>query len=330
MSMRPFRLPADLPLLMKLLPPTFEYPDHPEWSLQADEAESFLKMIKTARQLWPLIFLLGRVSPAMRDVLHGFIWEEDGQPVGVVNVSRDGASDDWIIANVGVLPAYRKRGIARQLVTAAVNFARERRARLVLLDVVAGNVPAYDLYASLGFAHFSSHVQLRHEVPAPIAEGTPASGYTATACSPQTWRPYYELARRITPAEVQQYRPIAKQQFHLPASLRMVLSLLNGLSGVRERGLLVRAADGQVVATIRLSAHVRGGGINSCTVQLDPAHGELAPYLTQYVLHTLQRLSPKNRIEWHIPSWETALIAAAKAQEFSEVCEFHSMGMKLS
>jgi GNAT superfamily N-acetyltransferase len=332
MSLRPFRLPADLSLMAKLLPVAFQYPENPDWSLQTDEIEGVLRMVKSARRLWPLFSLLMKFSPAARDVLHGCVWEEDGQPVGMVNISRDGTTDDWLIANVAVLPTYRRRGIARALVEAAISLARKHHAKGVLLDVIAGNTPAYDLYANLGFAHFTSSVQLRHAAPAPAltAEVRLPPGYTTTALSSQAWRPYFELAHRITPPEVQRFRPATEQQFRMAASIRFLLLLLNTFTGIRERGLLVRTGtDQQIVAAMRLSAHTRGAEMNTCTMWLDQAHGELASYLVRSALRMSQHWSPRSRIELTVPIWEPALVEAATANDFVLAVEGHSMGMKL-
>jgi ribosomal protein S18 acetylase RimI-like enzyme len=331
-SLRPFRLPGDFSLMAELLPAAFQYPENPDWSLQTDEVEGMLRMVNSARRLWPLFSLMMKFSPSARDVLHGCVWEEDGQPVGMVNVSRDGTTDDWHIANVAVLPRCRRRGIARALVEAAINLARKHQAEGVLLDVIAGNTPAYDLYASLGFEHFSSAVILRHAAPTAVSQAmlpVPA-GYTTTIGSSSAWRPYFELAQRITPAQVQRYRPVTEQQFRMPASLGFLLRLLNTLTGVRERGLLVRTnTDQQVVAAIRLSAHTRGTEMNSSTLWLDPAHSVLAPYLVSSVLHLSRQWSPRSRIELTVPTWEPSLIEAATASDFAPAHESYSMGMKL-
>jgi ribosomal protein S18 acetylase RimI-like enzyme len=185
MALRPFRLPADIQLMLVILPQTFQYPENPAWSLHDDELQSILSLVTTARRLWPLIALLQNVSPALRDVLHGFIWEEDSKPVGLVNISREGTSDDWVISNVGVLPDYRRRGIARKLVEAALDFARAQRARRVRLDVIAGNAPAYELYVSLGFAHFASSTTLQCDAPSPAAESSLPDGYAASPTPPR-------------------------------------------------------------------------------------------------------------------------------------------------
>jgi ribosomal protein S18 acetylase RimI-like enzyme len=332
MSLRPFRLPADLSLMAKLLPAAFQYPENPDWSLQTDEVEGILRLVKSARRLWPLLSLLMKISPEARDALNGCVWEEDGQPVGMVNISRDGSTDDWLIGNVAVLPRYRRRGIARALVEAAISLARQHHAQGVLLDVIAGNTPAYDLYANLGFENFSTSVTLRHAVSTPVstADRQFPSGYTATILSSQAWRPYFELAERITPPEIQRYRPITPQQFRMAASIRVILQLLNTFTGVRERGLLVRSAtDRQIVAAMRLSAHTRGAEMNTCSMWLDPAHQELASYLVRSALGLSHRWSPKSRVELTVPSWEPELIEAATACGFVSAHESHSMGMKL-
>jgi GNAT superfamily N-acetyltransferase len=333
MSLRPFRLPADLSLMIDLLPPSFQYPENPAWSLQDDELQSLLGLVSTARRLWPLISAMQRFTPALRDVLHGFIWEEYSRPVGLVNISRDGSGDDWVISNVGVLPEYRRRGIARKLVEAAIGLARARRGARLRLDVIAGNDPAYELYASLGFAHFATSTALQHDPPSFVANPPPPDGYAATPTPPMRWRPFFELAQRSTPPEVEAYQPVTIERFRVPASMRAMARLINSMSGVRTRGVVVREAGGsgrQIVATTKIEAHARGGGLNACTMMIDPGHGQVAPYLVGTTLHAFAQLSPRNRIECHIPNWQPALIEAARANGFSRQYESYSMGMQLN
>jgi len=52
-----------------------------------------------------------------------------------------------------VRPAARGTGLARQLVEAVLEHAQDR-VELVQLSVIAGNVPAHRLYASLGFTPY--------------------------------------------------------------------------------------------------------------------------------------------------------------------------------
>lgn len=59
------------------------------------------------------------------------------------------------IMNVAVTPSARRQGIARQLVTRALDLGRERAASKGLLEVRASNVPARRLYGELGFREVS-------------------------------------------------------------------------------------------------------------------------------------------------------------------------------
>jgi [ribosomal protein S18]-alanine N-acetyltransferase len=62
------------------------------------------------------------------------------------------AADEVHLTDLGVRRVCRRRGIGRALVCALLDEAREFRARVVLLEVRASNVPALALYASLGFS----------------------------------------------------------------------------------------------------------------------------------------------------------------------------------
>jgi ribosomal protein S18 acetylase RimI-like enzyme len=334
MTLRPFKMPGDARVLAELIPAAFQYPENPAWSIQSDEVDSILDLMRSAERLWPLFAALSVVSPAIRDAFDGFIWEEDGRAVGSVNVGRQGAGTTWLISNVAVLPAYRRRGIARKLTEAAIGLVRQRGGRTVVLDVIAGNVPAYDLYRSLGFEHFSSTLELNctGEVPAPAW----SSGFTLVPRSAFAWRPEYELARRITPAGIQRYRPVEAAGLRLPVVLRPPVAVLMSLSGMSERRAAVHvAAPGaagdraQVVATVHYTARRRAGGFNQCELLLDPAHAALAPCLVGYALHAIQRVSPGRRIQLAIQSWQDALVEAARAAGCKPHVELNNLGLAL-
>jgi ribosomal protein S18 acetylase RimI-like enzyme len=336
--LRSFRLPPDLSLMIQILPAAFQYPDHPEWSLQEDELESLLRLVGTARRLWPLFFLVSKLSPQLQDFLRGFIWEEDGQPVGLVNISRIGTSEDWMIANVGVLPAYRGRGIARKLVAATIELAQARKAERILLDVVKGNMPAFQLYSSMGFTHFASSVILRR-APSSVTALEKLSlptGYQPARVPTYRWQPFYTLSLETTPPEVQNYRPVTAEHFRVSPGLQVVSALFGGLSGIHEQGLVIqqqpRAGAGNlsVVAAANLSLQNRGSGMNSARLILDEnEHPDLGPYLVNQALYIFGRSSPRNRIECQIPSWQPRLIEAAEASGFKAEYEYQSMGLKL-
>jgi len=326
MSLRPFDLPADISLMVDLIPPSFQYPENPEWSLQADEADGMVDSMKGIRRVWPVIRLVQLVSPPMRDVLRGYVWEEDGKPVGLTNVLRMGATDSWMIANVSVLPEYRRRGIARKLVEASMAYARSRGARTIVLDVIAGNVPAYTLYEKLGFERYSGQVNLSHEGAAPAERLPLPEGYEIAPSSTFNWRPRYDLALRTTPDVEQKYVPVEKGRYRQPSFLRPLFPVLTKAQGMVPLRFDVRR-NGQIVAIAGGNVRTRPGGVNRLSISLDPAHGVLAAPLVNFVLREIEHLSPGRRVESDARLWAGDLIAAAEAAGFKKLSEFHSMGI---
>lgn len=77
--------------------------------------------------------------------------------IGAEGADLDGALLSWEVADevhlldVLVAPAARRRGLGRALLSALLARARERAARVVLLEVRRDNLPAQRLYESAGF-----------------------------------------------------------------------------------------------------------------------------------------------------------------------------------
>jgi ribosomal protein S18 acetylase RimI-like enzyme len=72
------------------------------------------------------------------------------EPVGMALLSCRGERG-WI-SGVGVLPAWRRQGIARRMMEAVLARPGEGCIREIALEVITQNLPARALYASLGFA----------------------------------------------------------------------------------------------------------------------------------------------------------------------------------
>ncbi len=69
MPMRPLKLPQDAKPLPDLLVPAFQDPEHPQWGVHADEAESVADQLREVRRLWPLLAPLRLVSTTARPEL---------------------------------------------------------------------------------------------------------------------------------------------------------------------------------------------------------------------------------------------------------------------
>jgi ribosomal protein S18 acetylase RimI-like enzyme len=73
----------------------------------------------------------------------------DGVPVGLANLGVRG--DRGWIGGIGVVAAARRRGLARALMGAVLDAARERGLSEIWLEVLEQNEPAHRLYDELGF-----------------------------------------------------------------------------------------------------------------------------------------------------------------------------------
>jgi ribosomal protein S18 acetylase RimI-like enzyme len=72
------------------------------------------------------------------------------QPVGLIGAQLENA-DTVYLYSLWLDPSARGQGLARPLVAAAVDWARDRRARTVTLRVAHDNAVARGVYQSLGF-----------------------------------------------------------------------------------------------------------------------------------------------------------------------------------
>jgi ribosomal protein S18 acetylase RimI-like enzyme len=85
---------------------------------------------------------------------------------GIVLVARRGWTSR--IAAMGVAPDLRGQGLGRRLLTEAVEEARTRGDRAVLLEVIEQNTPALQLYTSFGFRPLHRLFGYRREAGAAV------------------------------------------------------------------------------------------------------------------------------------------------------------------
>ncbi len=329
MSLRPFKLPDDVSVLVDLIPRAFHYPDNEAWSFQPDEMEGLADSLRGIRRIWPVLRVAGWFAPSLRDVMRGFVWEEDGHVVGLSNVMRQGTTDHWYIANVAVLPTYRRRGIARKLVEACIEEARSRGAAAVTLDVVAGNIPAYALYERLGFEHFATKAELVHEGTQPPEPVALPDGYVMAASSLFEWQPRYDLMRRITPPEVAAYQPVEEGRFRQPGPARFLMPVMRAATGMQSEEFVLRGPDGSVVASGSYGARTRSGGRHNLRLNLDPAHPAPSAFVVRRALREVLHLGPDHRVEMSVPLWQPALVVAAEEAGFARPADHQTMGLRI-
>ena len=82
-----------------------------------------------------------------------FVAEDEGRIVGRLSIARDQHPASYHVADLGLMvaTAYRRQGIGRALLEAAVGWARGAGVRKLELHVLPHNEPAIKLYESFGF-----------------------------------------------------------------------------------------------------------------------------------------------------------------------------------
>jgi ribosomal protein S18 acetylase RimI-like enzyme len=330
MSIRPFQLPQDIDLMNFLVMEGFQYPENPAWSVQEDEIHGMVDRINGAKKLWPVIRILRIFVPLFRDILCGFIDEEEGQPAGLINYMRQRNTPEWYIGNVTVLPAYRRRGIARRLVQATLDELRNRRAQAAFLDVVVGNDPAFDLYKEMGFEEFTQSFEYQLSKESSILPEPLPPGYQLKPLSPFDWRTRFHFAQRVIPDRITSYEPVTEARFRVSWILPLIGGLLESAGGSRTERFVIQAVEGKVIAIGQYSYRLREGGTNFAVVSIDPDHPQLAGFTLHHIFSEIQKASPGRRIGITFQEWESALIRCAQEMGCEKRFGAHRMGLRFS
>jgi len=330
MSLRELKLPQDLAELGPMLSDSFQYPENPDWGVQEDERESLVNDIDNLARSWWMIKIGQTFIPAMRELLPGIVWEEDNRIAGVVLVQRRGSSNHWVIGTVATRPQYRRRGIARRLVEAGLDYIRKKQGENAILDVIDANLPAYKLYQSLGFEHFSGNLnmELAGQGFLPAPEIPP--DYRLETTSLFDWTPRYQLMKRISPQALQTYEPVEAGLFRQPGYMRLVLPLISRAQKMRPNMVLVHHQPSQqVVGYLRYDIRTGGKGRHNLGLRLDANHAGVATHLIAFMLHQITTIDPALTIETALPTWQQHIIDAALSLGFEKRVQYHRMGLKL-
>ncbi|MHA1200026.1 MAG: GNAT family N-acetyltransferase [Candidatus Heimdallarchaeaceae archaeon] len=180
-----------------------------------DEYKSFLPFFK----------IMGLFNKNFKHTLDGFVIENsEGRIIASVNLSY--SIYYWEISMVATHPDYRRKGLARKLVTLAVRHAKELGAKLCVLEVKEINKPAYNLYRSLQFIHYDSvsRYKLEHEKLSSIVPIILPKEYDFRELerNKKTNQSRYELDIRSTPEETLLFQPISKKKYHKSLLIKLI------------------------------------------------------------------------------------------------------------
>ena len=86
---------------------------------------------------------------------HFVVAESDNAIVGYAGVFLPGPDIEADILTVGVIPEFRRQGIARHLIEELEAWCAEHKAKAMMLEVETTNESAFNLYQSLGYMKIS-------------------------------------------------------------------------------------------------------------------------------------------------------------------------------
>jgi len=289
---------------------------------------NLLDTLREQRRVVPWLRLLGRVSSFFRDMNLGYVCEMDGRLAGVVQYGRvGGESDSWDVGTVATARAYRRQGIARRLVMAAVRDAADRGARLVTLKVREDNAAACGLYRGLGFEHYNSSTALKLE-RLPVVHEAALPGVVVRRMKLSHGKLRFDLARRVTPAEVQEFAPLTEAQFRRSWLIRLIAPAALRLSGVAVGAWMVGSQQGTVVATLRVLARRLPKMTHEVKLVID---GEWETALAEPLLcKALAYLStyPRVFVETEIAQWEEGRLPVLERYGFQRMETWHWLGLR--
>jgi ribosomal protein S18 acetylase RimI-like enzyme len=260
----------------------------------------------------PFLWLLAQFNRAL-PLMRGFVWVQDGRIVGNVTVTPTGYDRGWVIANVAVYPEFRRRGIARQLMGAALEYVRAR-GRFATLQVDTDNQGAQALYAGLGFEtqrvfrrwRRPAHLIDLPELPCPAGMRRLATSSDADAlCA---------LATRARPnalGGMGWLRPTRRRSFSPPR----YPELSYFLSGQRADFWIVPGANNTLDAALRVEYRL-GGMTALADLLIDPARAGL--HEAALINFAQRQMAPHvHALVIDHPADDTITEAALRAQHFS-------------
>jgi ribosomal protein S18 acetylase RimI-like enzyme len=320
-TIRPFDLRHDVDGMIDLI----------EVAFADDEArlgQSLRAEFEAVRKMLPLILILERLSDTFRHTMDGFVCEEQGRIIALVNTSRAGLNKKrWEIGNVATHPDHRGKGLARQLVRRAIEHARQNGGEICVLDVRDDNPPAYKLYESLGFIHYDSNIDLKLET-LPAVQALPLPGFTLRTMKFTEWQPRYDLALRETPPEVQEFLPVNISDYRVAPIERIVQPLAMALQKIDAIRWAVEK-DSRLVGYASLNARRAPKLTHYLTLRVDPHYSqELTEPLLTLALEKLQ-VYPRQNILASARKNNQHQRELLKKYGFEEVFVLHRMGFKL-
>lgn len=193
------------------------------------DGRQYIRNMRRAAQQPHLLGLFGAGAERAAYPFAGFVWEQDGAIVGNLSLIPMFFRRQriYLIANVAVDPAARRRGIARSLTEAAVKDCIARRADGIWLHVREDNPAAIQLYTRLNFVEQARRTSWhsRPELPEPAS----FAGVSIEPPAVRNWHRHLAWLASCHPEDLDWYLALNVRVLH-PGLSGAVVRLLSGAS----------------------------------------------------------------------------------------------------
>jgi ribosomal protein S18 acetylase RimI-like enzyme len=244
------------------------------------------------KSLQPFLKFMGIFSKNFKHTLDGFVVENTKREIiASVNVGFS-LEDKYEISMVATHPNYRRKGLARKLVTQAVNHSKELGAKMCILEVLDINEPAYNLYRSLDFIHYDTitRQKLSPEKLSSVRFVQLPIEYRIQELEQnrKTNRERFELDLRITPKDVQLFHPVQKSKYFRPLLIRMIRPIARLILKPKTKTWTVYR-DNSLVGTIYVNLSKKKGTPNRIDLMIDLEHNvRIAESMITYAMNYIQ------------------------------------------
>jgi len=114
-----------------------------------------VQRISKLQQFYPVLKVLAIFPNPYQHIFNVYVYEQEEKVIGLIQISpRNKEQTQWHIENIAVLPDYRGRGIAHDLINYVCETYGKKGALRFTLEVDIKNKSVIKLYESLGFRHY--------------------------------------------------------------------------------------------------------------------------------------------------------------------------------
>jgi ribosomal protein S18 acetylase RimI-like enzyme len=205
------------------------------------------EMRRYAAMGWPVQIMLWLKLTGYLPI-HGMVWREAGRVVGTASTQpADADPGTWLVANVAVLPEYRRRGIAEAVTRGTLDLIRRKHGRRALLQVDDDNLPAQRLYEKIGFTQLATRAHYTRASHSQPPDYLP-SRFEIRLRDEREWMAEYDLARLVCPEGLTWGRALRVSDFRVGLGR----TLLHVLSGTQEERWAAFTPDNQMAGALRV------------------------------------------------------------------------------